>query len=122
MSLRRLGELIARAWPFIRPMRMHLVVFLTISAVSAIFMVAIWAVAGDLLANKVLVGERLQPLQAVVLGVGEEYITTGVEEKEPSARGSARGLPSQEEPSGEEGPPLARGALSPGEREGPPFA
>ena len=99
MSLRRLGELIARAWPFIRPMRMHLVVFLTISAVSAIFMVAIWAVAGDLLANKVLVGERLQPLQAVVLGVGEEYITTGVEEKEPSARGSARGLPSQEEPS-----------------------
>ena len=64
-------------------MLVHLIVFLTVSAVSAIFMVAIWAVAGDLLANKVLVGERLQPLQAVVLGVGEEYVTTGVEEEEP---------------------------------------
>ena len=82
MSARRLGELILRAWPFIRPMLRHLIAFLAISAVSAVFMVAIWAVAGDLLANKVLVGERLQPLQAVVLGVGEEYITTGAAEEE----------------------------------------
>ena len=78
----RLGELIARAWPFIRPMLGHLIAFLAISAVSAVFMVAIWAVAGDLLANKVLVGERLQPLQAVVLGVGDDYITTGAAEEE----------------------------------------
>ena len=83
MGARRLWQLIARAWPFIRPMLRHLIAFMAISAVSAIFMVAIWAVAGDLLANKVLVGERLQPLQAVVLGLGEEYVTTGATAEEP---------------------------------------
>ena len=43
------------------------------------------------------------------------------DEAEPSAAGSARGLPSQEERE-REGPPLARGAFSSGEREGPPLA
>ena len=81
MSARRFGELILRAWPFIRPMLMHIITFLAINAVTAVFIVALAAVAGDLLMNKVLVGEPLQPLQAVLLNVGEEYVTTEAEDE-----------------------------------------
>ena len=82
MSARRFGELILRAWPFIRPMLWHIITFLAINAVTAVFIVALAAVAGDLLMNKVLVGERLQPLQAVLLNVGEEYVTTEAEDED----------------------------------------
>ena len=82
MSARRFGELILRAWPFIRPMITHIITLLTINAVTAVFIVALAAVAGDLLMNKVLVGERLQPLQAVLLNVGEEYVTTEAEDED----------------------------------------
>ena len=60
----------------------HIITFLAINAVTAVFIVALAAVAGDLLMNKVLVGERLQPLQAVLLNVGEEYVTTEAEEED----------------------------------------
>ncbi len=40
----------------------------------------------DLFANKVLVGEKLQPLQATVLFVGEEYVTT-----DPTGLGNGEG-------------------------------
>ena len=83
MSVRRFVHLTGRAWPFIRPMLRHIVVFLTIGAASAIFVVALWAVAGDLLTNKVLVGERLQPLQAALLGVGDEYVTASAAQEAP---------------------------------------
>ena len=83
ISARRFLELALKAWPFIRPMRVHFVVFLAINAVSALFIVGLIAVASDLLMNKVLVGEKLQPLQAVLLAVGEEYVTTGVAEEPP---------------------------------------
>ena len=82
MSARRFGELIGRAWPFIRPMLKHIITLLTVNAVTAVFIVALAAVAGDLLMNKVLVGERLQPLQAVLLNVGEEYVTTEAEDED----------------------------------------
>ena len=82
MSARRFGELIGRAWPFIRPMLKHIITLLTINAVTAVFIVALAAVAGDLLMNKVLVGERLQPLQAVLLNVGEEYVTNEAEDED----------------------------------------
>ena len=83
MSARRFVELILRAWPFIRPMLKHIVTLLAISAASAVFMVVLWAVANDLLMNKVLVGDRLQPLQATLLGVGEEYVTAEVADEDP---------------------------------------
>ena len=82
MSARRFVELILRAWPFIRPMLKHIITFMAINAVTAVFIVALAAVAGDLLMNKVLVGERLQPLQAVLLNVGEEYVTTEADEED----------------------------------------
>ena len=83
ITARRFLALIGRAWPFMRPMLRHLVAFTAINAVAAIFIVALAAVTGDLLTNKVLVGERLQPLQATLLGVGEEYVTNGAADEEP---------------------------------------
>ena len=55
----------------------------------------------DLFANKVLVGEKLQPLQATVLFVGEEYVTT-----DPTSLGNGEGAADGE------------GEPSAGEREG----
>ena len=82
MSARRFVELTLRAWPFIRPMLKHIIAFLAVNAVTGVFIVALAAVAGDLLMNKVLVRERLQPLQAVLLNVGEEYVTTEAAEED----------------------------------------
>ena len=81
ISARRFGQLIGRSWPFIRPMLWHLVAFMAINAVTALFIVGLWAVASDLLMNKVLVGEPLQPVQAFVLGVDDAYVTTEAEDE-----------------------------------------
>ena len=90
LSGRRFVQLSLQAWPFIRPMRTHLVVFLAINAVSALFIVGLVAVAGDLLMNKVLVGERLQPMQSVFLALGDEYVTAGGAEEAPMTTGQRK--------------------------------
>ena len=76
MTFRRMFQLGLETWPFMRPMLKHLLVLLAL-----VFSGGLTAVVGaffgtDLLYNKVLIGEKLQPIQAAVLFVGEEYVTT----------------------------------------------
>ena len=59
----------------------HVIAVLVLGAISGIFLAGLGIVATDLLMNKVLVGEPLQPLQAGLLGLGDEYVTTGVEDE-----------------------------------------
>ena len=76
LSFRRMFELALRTWPYMRPMLIHIVVVLAfIFSGSAAGLVGFF-VGVDLLHNKVLVGEKLQPIQATVLFVGDEYVTT----------------------------------------------
>ena len=76
LSFRRMFELALRTWPYMRPMLIHIVVVLAfIFSGSAAGLVGFF-VGVDLLHNKVLVGEKLQPIQAAVLFVGDEYVTT----------------------------------------------
>ena len=76
MSSRRMFGLALRTWPYMRPMLVHIVVVLAfIFSGSAAALVGFF-VGVDLMHNKVLLGEKLQPIQATVLFVGDEYVTT----------------------------------------------
>jgi len=68
-------QLALRTWPYFRPMLKHLMVLggLMLSGIVAGIPAAF--VGTDLFYNKVLIGQKLQPLQATVLFVGDEYVT-----------------------------------------------
>ncbi len=78
ISLRRFGWLFAKTWPFMMPMLRHIVFI-------AVVWPAIWiaigtvtgAITGDLWYNKILNGEKVQPLQAFFLLVDDSHVKHG---------------------------------------------
>jgi len=68
-------ELMLKTWPFIRPMFKHLLGFMAASLVGLMMFAVGAALGGDLIANKILVGAKLQPVQAWALGVDDSYVT-----------------------------------------------
>jgi ABC-type multidrug transport system fused ATPase/permease subunit len=78
-SLREILKLAWRCWPYYRPQLKHLLTFIGLNVLVGLIIIAVYFVGFDLIENKVLLGERLQPLQASVLFLGEEYVTTGDE-------------------------------------------
>ena len=74
LGARKLLHLTRRTWPFIRPMRWHLITLLAAGGLSGLFLAVLWVVAADVFFNKVLVGDKLQPVQAVVLGLDDSYV------------------------------------------------
>lgn len=76
MGFRRMVELAGRTWPYMRPMLVHIVAVLAFIFSGGIAALVGFFVGVDLLHNKVLVGEKLQPIQATVLFLGDEYVTT----------------------------------------------
>ncbi len=79
MGLRRMVRLALRTWPFMRPLLKHLIalVALAVAALPAAFVPGF--IGADLLTNKVLIGDKLQPVQATVLFLGDEYVKTDAE-------------------------------------------
>ena len=67
MKLRTMLQLALRTWPYFRPMLKHLVILgaFMLSGIAAGIPAAF--VGTDLFYNKVLLGQKLQPLQATVL-------------------------------------------------------
>ena len=91
MRFRRMFGLALRTWPYMRPMLVHIVVVLAfIFSGSAAGLVGFF-VGVDLLHNKVLVGEKLQPIQATVLFLDAEYVTTDPQKLGKIRRGKAKG-------------------------------
>ena len=76
MSFRRMVGLAWRTWPYMRPMLVHIVVVLAFIFSGSVAGLVGFFVGVDLMHNKVLLGEKLQPIQATVLFVGDEYVTT----------------------------------------------
>ena len=66
MGFRRMVVLAWRTWPYMRPMLVHLVGLLAVMLAGGLTGLVAAFVGVDLFANKVLVGEKLQPLQATV--------------------------------------------------------
>jgi len=82
-SLKDVLRLAWRCWPYYRPQLKHLATFVLLnSLVGAIYMASAF-IGNDLVENKILLGERLQPLQAVLLFVGDEYVTTSEPDEPP---------------------------------------
>ena len=94
MSLRKMATLALKTWPFMRPMLLHLSI-LAFGIFGGGLMAFISAFVGvDLMTNKVLLGQKLQPLQATVLFVGDEYVTTDLEQNieiEPAGKTPGKG-------------------------------
>lgn len=81
VSLRELLKLVWRCWPYYRPQLKHLITYASLNTLMILIFVGVYFVGNDLVENKILLGERLQPMQATVLLVGEEYVTTGAEDE-----------------------------------------
>ncbi len=80
-SLKELLRLSWRCWPYYRPQLKHLITYFALSILMGFIFIAVYFVGFDLIENKVLLGERLQPLQAAILFVGEEYVTSGQQDE-----------------------------------------
>ena len=89
MGLRRMLRLAWRTWPFMRPLLKHLIALaaLAFAGLPAGYATGIFGV--DLLTNKVLVGEKLQPAQATFLFLGDEYVTTEAESAQEPAQSTS---------------------------------
>ena len=75
-SLRRMLGLALKTWPYMRPLLKHLVVVIAFLFSGGLIALIAGLFGTDLFTNKVLLGEKLQPIQATVLFVGDEYVTT----------------------------------------------
>ena len=80
ISLRRMGHIAWKTIPFMRPMAKHIVFILVVGFLIGIIYAFALTLATDLFSNKVLVGEKIQPVQALVLGLDESYVTTALPE------------------------------------------
>ena len=76
MTLRGMFHLGLKTWPFMRPMLKHLLVLFALAFSGGLTALVGTFFGTDLFYNKVLIGEKLQPIQATVLFLGEEYVTT----------------------------------------------
>ncbi|MCY3621943.1 MAG: ABC transporter ATP-binding protein [Gammaproteobacteria bacterium] len=91
MSFRRMFGLALRTWPYMRPMLVHIVVVLVFTFSGSVAALVGFFVGVDLMHNKVLLGEGLQPIQATVLFVDDEYVTTDPQKLGKIRRGKAKG-------------------------------
>ena len=84
---RRILELAAKTWPFLRPLKMHLIFYLILIGLSGLIGTVAYTQGLDLLSNKVLVGEeKLLPVQASMLWLDDSFVNadskTGVPTEE----------------------------------------
>ena len=71
MSLRRILQLAFKAWPFVRPLLRHLLILIASGGLITIVLFAVTLLGTDLFNNKILVGDKLQPIQATLLFVDD---------------------------------------------------
>ena len=71
---RRILQLALKCWPFIRPLIKHLLILLGASALVSLVLFALGLLGTDMFNNKILVGDKLQPLQAQLLFVDESFV------------------------------------------------
>ena len=89
---RRVLQLMLKTWPFIRPMALHLISFIVIGLLAAMIFATTVLVAQDLFSNKVLVGDKLQPLQATLLLLDDRYVAAAEEPMSQQQRKVVRDL------------------------------
>ena len=73
-TLKSILNLMRRCWPYYQPMVRHLITWIALSAISGAVLLGCFFVASDLIENKILLGKKLQPLQAKFLLLDETYV------------------------------------------------
>ena len=82
---RRILELAAKTWPFLRPLKMHLIFYLILIGLSGLVGTVAYTQGLDLLSNKVLVGEeKLLPIQASLLWLDDSFVNADSETGVPT--------------------------------------
>ena len=115
MGLVRMARLALRTWPYMRPMLRHLLALLALAGSGVAAALVGLFVGTDLLNNKVLVGEGLQPVQAAVLFLGSEYVTEDPE-RLGNAQATASNRPTADAATPEHASAEAEPELTPAQR------
>ena len=66
-------QLLRRCWPFYKPQLKHLIAFSAFAFFMALVVLVPTLIGTDLIENKVLLGEPLEPLQSDLLFLDETY-------------------------------------------------
>ena len=74
ITAHRMGSLIIKALPFMRPMLPHILFMFILGFVFAAVYTVTGAITGDVWLNKILNGEKLQPFQAFVFILDDSYV------------------------------------------------
>jgi len=73
-AFRRMGRIVLKALPFMRPMLIHIIAIIVLGALMGFVGTVVGTFIADLFSNKVLVGEKVQPVQAILLGLDDSYV------------------------------------------------
>jgi len=74
LTFRRMGRIALKALPFMRPMLVHIIAIMVLGALTGFVYTIVGTFIADLFSNKVLVGEKIQPVQAFFLGLDDSYV------------------------------------------------
>jgi len=77
VSLKAAFMLAWRCWPYYRPQLKHLSTFILLNVLMGTGILVAAVIGSDLVENKILLGERLEPMQASMLLLDENLVTTG---------------------------------------------
>lgn len=78
IGFRRMGHIAWKTMPFMRPMAKHIIFMLVVGFVIGLIYSFAATLATDLFSNKVLMGQKIQPVQAFLLGLDESYVATSL--------------------------------------------
>ena len=75
-SVKEAFKLAWRCWPYYRPQAKHLATFVLINSVLGAFALGAAFIGTDLIENKIILGEKLEPLQATMLLLDEDFVAS----------------------------------------------
>ena len=75
-SVKEAFKLAWRCWPYYRPQAKHLATFVLINSVLGAFVLGAAFIGTDLIENKIILGEKLEPLQATMLLLDEDFVSS----------------------------------------------
>ena len=78
VSFSKMFRLALRTWPFMRPMLKHLILLGVVTITGSAVALVAFIINADIFGNKVLVGNKLQPMQATILFLDESYVDPSI--------------------------------------------
>ena len=75
-ALKEAFKLAWRCWPYYRPQAKHLGAFVVINSILGALVLVAAIIGSDLVENKIILGEKLEPLQASMLMLDGEFVTS----------------------------------------------